>query len=222
MENEKRIKSYVLRASRMSKGQQDAYNRYYDQYCIEYCERVVDFSKVFVDKNVYIEIGFGMGRATADIAQEYPDNAYIGIEVHKPGVGRLLYEINERKLKNMKIISHDAVEVLEKMIKPGSVSGFHIFFPDPWPKNKHHKRRLINDVFLKLLVSKLDEKGYIYTVTDWDNYAEQISSVLEEESNLYNSLKAGETLPFRRPQTAFENKGIRKNHKIYEFFYRKR
>ena len=221
MEKNHRIKSYVLRASRMSKGQREAIDKYFVRYSIPYIESEIDFDDYFNKKQIFIEIGFGMGDATAEIAFDNPEKSYLGIEVHKPGIGKLLSEINRMKLKNIRIIDHDAVEVLEKMIPDSSVSGFHIFFPDPWPKKKHRKRRIFNENFLEILVSKLQIDGYIYTSTDWDDYADQMEMVLTGNIRVANASLEGNIRPFTRPVTSFEKKGIKKNHRISEFYFKR-
>ncbi len=220
-ENKREIKSYVLRAGRMSKGQRAAWDNLKEKYSIEYSDKLIDFTEIFGSGNVCIEIGFGMGTATALIAEKNPEMNFIGIEVHRPGVGRLLADIEEKNLCNLKIINFDAVSVLKTMVPEGSVSGFHIFFPDPWPKQKHQKRRLINDNFTQLLVNKLADGGYIYTATDWENYAEQMLQVFNANKNLQNQFPDWAESPLWRPQTAFERKGLDKKHVIRELFFKK-
>ncbi|MDC7227138.1 MAG: tRNA (guanosine(46)-N7)-methyltransferase TrmB [Spirochaetales bacterium] len=218
-EERKKIKSYVLRASRMSKGQKIALELLSEKYCIEFQDDFLDIKDKFNSERLCIEIGFGMGTATGKIAADNPDMNFLGIEVHKPGVGRLLSDIQSRGLSNLRIINHDAVEVLEKMIPDSSIEGFHIFFPDPWPKKKHHKRRLLNDEFTALLVSKLRPNGYIYAVTDWEDYAKQMLAVLSSNKDLKNAFEGWADSPGWRPQTAFERKGLDKNHIIRELYF---
>ncbi len=220
MEERKNIKSYVLRASRMSSGQKKAIETLSDKYCIEYKRETIDFRNYFRQGDVCIEIGFGMGVATAEIAAKNPDMNYIGIEVHKPGVGRLLAAIEKTGLKNLMIINHDAVEVLTEMIPDNSITGVHIFFPDPWPKKKHHKRRLINTEFVSLLRKKLTPDGYIYAATDWEDYAGQMLKVFNSAKGLKNQFDKWAESPVWRPETAFERKGINKNHVIRELYYK--
>ena len=220
MEDNRRIKSYVLRASRMSNAQKYAIEHYAEKHCIEYRAASLDYSSYFSTDEICIEIGFGMGKATADIAEKNPETAYLGIEVHKPGVGKLLDEIEKRKIANLKIINHDAVEVLETMIPDSSLAGVHIFFPDPWQKQRHHKRRLINPEFTHLLMQKLKPGGYIYTATDWENYAEQMLEIFSSEKKLINQFSLWADSPLWRPETAFENKGLKKNHVIRELFFK--
>ena len=203
----------------MSPAQQNAYDTLFQQFSLPYREEYLSSEELLVGKSeVVIEIGFGMGDATHQIAQDNPDISYIGVEVHKPGVGRLLYRIKENSISNLRIIEHDAVEVLDKMIPPGSVSGFHIFFPDPWPKKKHHKRRLIQDEFVARLADKLKPGGYVYAVTDWENYAEHILDVLNR-SSLQNKYSHYADPQDWRPGTKFERKGREKSHAIYELMF---
>ena len=218
-ENRKKIKSYVLRASRMSKGQKIALEELSDKYCIDFDEKKIDPVEIFGTDKICIEIGFGMGTATAEIAAKMPEMNYIGIEVHKPGVGRLLAAVENQNLKNIRIINHDAVEVLEKMLPDNSIDGFHIFFPDPWPKKKHHKRRLLNDDFTALMTVKLKPGGYIYAATDWEDYAEQMLDVFSRNTGLKNKYDKWAEPPGWRPQTAFERKGLEKQHSIRELYY---
>ena len=220
MEHRKEIKSYVLRASRMSHGQRQALDKYKDKYCIGYSDGLLDLSEHF-EHPLCIEIGFGMGTATSAIAKKNPDKSYLGIEVHVPGVGRLLSSIENEGLKNIRIINHDAVEVLKNMIPADSVEGFHIFFPDPWPKKKHHKRRLINEEFTSLLVSRLKIGGYIYAATDWEDYAGQMLRVLSANTDLGNSFEKWADSPVWRPETAFEHKGKLKDHVIRELYFKR-
>lgn len=216
----RRVRSYVLRAGRLSKGQQRAIEQYSKYYCLDYKDALLDTQDVFGNAQpLIIEIGFGMGDATSRIAQQFQDHNFIGIEVFTPGVGKLLGEIDEKKLENMRIIQHDAVDVLNHMIQDGSVSGFHIFFPDPWPKKKHHKRRLIQSPFVRLLTQKLKPAGYIYAVTDWEDYAQQMLEVLSGEQGLSNRYDGFADPVSWRPGTKFEQKGLNKDHRIRELWF---
>lgn len=213
------VKSYVLRAGRMSPAQQSAYDTLSEQFTIPFRENCLSEEELRQGKSdVVIEIGFGMGDATHRIARENPGKAYIGVEVHKPGVGRLLYHIREQGIENLWIIEHDAVAVLDKMIPPESINGFHIFFPDPWPKKKHHKRRLIQREFVEKLAGRLARGGYLYCVTDWENYAEHMLAVLEGSSLKNRYAAYAEPQPWR-PGTKFERKGKEKSHSIYELMF---
>ena len=171
-----------------------------------------------------VEIGFGMGEATAAIAQVLGDKNFIGIEVHTPGVGALLKLIGENDIHNLRIIQHDAVEVLTQMIADNSLAGLHIFFPDPWPKKRHHKRRLIQPALVKLLVQKLASGGYIHLVTDWQEYAQQMLEVLGNETMLRNSVVRGEGYaprPHYRGSSSFERKGLAKGHGVWDLVFTK-
>jgi len=184
-----RIRSFVLRAGRTTAGQQRAIEELGPQFLIPYQDENLDLVKVFggSTKPKILEIGFGMGETTAKIAALRPDDDFLGIEVHLPGVGALLKLIGENQLSNLRVIRHDAVEVLENMIAPNSLDGIHIYFADPWHKKRHHKRRLIQEKFVRLLTSRLKAGGYLHLATDWHNYAEQMLLVLNAEPTIHNS-----------------------------------
>ena len=169
-----------------------------------------------------LEIGFGMGATTAEIAATRPADDFLGVEVHEPGVGALLKLIGEHTLTNIRIIQHDAVEVLEHMIAPESLDGVHIYFPDPWHKARHHKRRLIQPKFVALLVSRLKPGGYIHLATDWQNYAEQMLEVLSAEPALQNTADGYAPRPAYRPVTKFERRGIKLGHGVWDLVFRRR
>lgn len=216
------VKTYVLRAGRMTAAQQKAYNELAPSWCIPFEEKKLNFVDIFGNTNpVIIEIGFGMGHATVDIAAKNPDINYLGIEVHTPGVGRVLSEINRLELKNLYLIEYDALEVLEKMIGDNSVNGFHIFFPDPWPKKRHHKRRLIQRPRTNLLAQKLAPGGYLYFVTDIVEYAEFALEELKLTPNLKNKYDGFAQPQPWRSQTKFERKGLEADHKITEILFEK-
>ena len=232
--SERRIKSFVLRQGRFSKAQREAFETSGPEYLVEYKNEPVTFKNLFNNNNpVIIEIGFGNGFATAEIAERRRDNNYIGIEVYKPGIGNLLKYIGDKKLENIRIFNHDAVEIIDSMIEADSVEGFHIFFPDPWHKKRHNKRRLINPQFTEKLVKRLKPGGYIYAVTDWEDYGIQMQKVLRNCSSLYSPFKGyakadpdeeknvNADIPWR-PETRFEEKGLKKNHGIYESFFLKK
>lgn len=221
MTAKREIKSYVIRSSRMTPVQKKAYNTLLKSYSINFSEDIVDFDCYFEIKDIFCEIGFGMGDATLEIAEKNRDKAYIAIDVHKPGIGKILHEIDKKGLKNIKIIEYDAVKVFEKMFKDESISGVHIFFPDPWPKKKHYKRRLIKEDFINLISQKLKVHAYIYICTDWENYANQILSVLSKINSLKNKYNDFAPKQDWRPKTKFETKGIQKSHKIWEFYFEK-
>ena len=214
-ENHK-IKSYVLRAGRFTDAQKRVYNLYSEKYLIPFEEKLSYPNVFFNNKNpVILEIGFGMGLATAIIAENNPGKNYLGIEVFRPGIGRLLWEINKRSLANIRIIEHDAVEVVEKMIAPSSLEALHIFFPDPWPKKRHHKRRLIKRPFTDSLAKLLLPNGYLYMVTDWKDYAEWALDELNLTAELKNTYLDFAEPQKWRPRTKFEQKGLDQNHEVW-------
>jgi tRNA (guanine-N7-)-methyltransferase len=216
------IKSYVIRAGRMSVAQRRSYETLGTNFCVPFGREALDFSAVFGSDNpVTLEIGFGMGIATAEIAGENPDKNYLGVEVHRPGIGRLLWEIEKRVLTNIRIIEYDVVDVLEKMIPPSSLAAFHIFFPDPWPKKRHHKRRLVTRPFTETLVEKLLPGGYIYMVTDWADYGDWALAELSATAGLRNPHEGFAPPQPWRPQTKFERKGLDKHHDVRELFFLK-
>jgi len=219
MNTDRKIRSYVLRQGRMSRLQTASYEKLKSVYCVPFIPGKIDFKELFPETgDVIIEIGFGMGTATADIAEKNRDKNYLGIEVHTPGVGKLLSEIEGRRLNNVRIIQHDAAEVIRIMIPDKSIQGFHIFFPDPWPKKKHHKRRLIQHPFTVLLTEKLTDKGYIYMATDWQEYAEQMEKCVSEIKRLLYPVPESDSFKPWRPETKFERKGMSQGHGIYEIF----
>lgn len=216
------VHTFVLRAGRMTDAQRKAYETLSPRWCIPFNEFPLNYIDVFDNLNpVTIEIGFGMGKATAIIAQNNPEKNYIGLEVHRPGVGRLLNEIEAKNLSNLYIIEHDAIEVLEKMIPDESVSAFHIFFPDPWPKKKHHKRRLVQRPRTEILAKKLASGGYLYMATDWEPYAEFALEELSLTPGLKNKYEGYAPHQEWRPETKFENKGLQADRKICELFFEK-
>ena len=186
-EHRRTIKTYVMRSGRMTAAQERSYNELAPAWCIPFENKKLNFIDVFGNTNpIIVEIGFGMGDATIKIAEENPDINYLGIEVHKPGVGKVLSEIKKRELKNLYVIEYDALDVLETMIGDNSVNGFHIFFPDPWHKKRHHKRRLVQRPRTDLFAQKLTPGGYIYFVTDIIDYAEFALEQLEQTPHLKN------------------------------------
>lgn len=217
------IKTFVLRQGRMTSAQERDYEELYPVWCIDYKEEYLDFEKVFGNKNpVVVEIGFGMGAATVQIAKNNPDINYLGIEVHRPGVGKVLGDIKTMELKNLYIIQYDALDVLEKMIPDESVSGFHIFFADPWPKKKHHKRRLVQRPRTNLFESKLKKDGYVYFVTDWQEYADFALEELNATEGLKNKYDGFAEHQTWRPETKFERKGLNADRVINELFFVKK
>ncbi len=216
------IRSFVLRQGRVSNAQRRAVDTQLSVYGIAYAPGELDFEQVFGRKApTILEIGFGMGETTAQIAQAHPENNYLGIEVHTPGVGGLLKLIVENGLTNLRLVQHDAVEVLTHMIAPASLAGAHIFFPDPWPKKRHHKRRLIQPGFVSLLASRLAPGAYLHSATDWQEYAEQILAVFTAEPALANTAPGFAPRPDYRPLTKFESRGLKLGHGVWDIIFRK-
>ncbi len=200
----------------MTRAQNAALIRSWDRFGIEF-GTTVDTKVLFPNaKEVIIEIGFGMGDATAEIAKAHPDNGYIAIEVHPPGIGKLLSLIEEHELTNVYIIEGDAIEILQTMFTDHSINGFHLFFPDPWPKLKHNKRRIVNAEFLALIHQKLINGGYINIATDWVPYAEWIKDAF---ANSVQFIGGEVPRPDWRPYTKFEGKGLAKEHRVSDFHY---
>ena len=214
------IRSFVVRAGRLGPGQARALAELGPRFVLPYAAQVQDFDAVFGRHAPRVlEIGFGMGDATAAIAQARPDTDFIGVEVHTPGVGALLKRIGEAGLTNLRIVQHDAVDVIEQMIAPASLAGVHVFFPDPWHKKKHHKRRLIQPEFVRRLVSRLAPGGYLHCATDWQPYAEQMLEVLTAEPGLRNSASGYAPKPDYRPLTKFENRGLKLGHGVWDLVF---
>jgi len=214
------LKSYVIRAGRYTTAQKKAYDALSASFLIPFSEEKIDFSKIFANKNgVTLEIGFGMGLATAEIAEKNPDKNYLGVEVHRPGIGRLLWEIEKRAISNIRIIEYDAVPVVEKMIPLGSLDAVHIFFPDPWPKKRHRKRRLVQRPFTETLAACLKPNGYLYMATDWEDYALHALEELSATANLRNVYENFAPPQDWRPKTKFEQKGLAKDHAIREIYF---
>jgi tRNA (guanine-N7-)-methyltransferase len=217
------IRSFVVRAGRMGPGQSRALAELGPRFVIPYSAQRHDFDASFGRQAPHVlEIGFGMGDATATIARGRPDTDFIGVEVHTPGVGALLKRIGEMGLTNLRLIQHDAVEVLEQMIEPDSLAGVHVFFPDPWHKKKHNKRRLIQAGFVRLLASRLQPGAYLHCATDWQPYAEQMLEVLGAEPTLRNSAAGYAPKPDYRPLTKFENRGLKLGHGVWDLVFIKR
>jgi len=214
------LKSYVIRKGHFTDAQKKAYDSLYEKYIIPFADNKLDFQNIFRNPaGVTLEIGFGSGFATAEIAQANPDKNYLGIEVHRPGIGKLLWEIEKRSLDNIRIIEYDAAAAAEKMIPDGSLDAIHIFFPDPWPKKRHHKRRLIQAPFTLTLARRLKPGGYLYMVTDWEDYAACALASLASCPTLKNAYEDFAVGQDWRPKTKFEQKGLAKDHKIRELFF---
>jgi len=216
------IRSYVLRQGRVSNAQQRAYDTLLPKFGIPYSEQPLDLDRAFGrGAPKILEIGFGMGETTAVIAAAHPENDYLGIEVHTPGIGSLLKQIEEKNLSNVRVIQRDAVEVLQHMIAPASLAGIHIFFPDPWPKKRHHKRRLLQSAFVALLASRMQAGAYLHIATDWQEYAEQVLEALNAEPTLTNTTESYASRPDYRPLTKFEQRGLKLGHEVWDIVFRR-
>ncbi|MCB1905968.1 MAG: tRNA (guanosine(46)-N7)-methyltransferase TrmB [Rhodocyclaceae bacterium] len=216
------IRSFVLRQGRMSPAQARHLERMMPSVGIAYEPAPIDAVALFGRQvPLVLEIGFGMGAATAEIAQARPAEDFIGIEVHGPGVGNLCKLIDERGIANLRIVQHDAVEVLRDMIPPATLAGVHVFFPDPWPKKRHHKRRLVQPPLVRLVAERLIPGGYLHCATDWQDYADQMLSVLSAEPLLENTSAGFAPRPGYRPLTKFEARGIRLGHGVWDLLFRR-
>lgn len=222
MSGERAIRSYVLRQGRVSNAQARAHKDGLPRHGVPYSPQRVDLDTVFGRHAPKIlEIGSGMGETTALIASANPGKDYLAIEVHTPGVGSLLKLIDEGELSNLKVIQHDAVEVLNHMIAESTLSAIHVFFPDPWPKKRHHKRRLIQPPLVALLCSRLEPQGLLHLATDWEEYAAQMLEVLSRESSLENTAADFAARPASRPLTKFESRGLKLGHRVWDLVFRK-
>ena len=220
---EHRIRSFVTRAGRLSTAQARAIEQVGPRFCIPYQKAAIDARAAFGRTAPTIfEIGFGMGEMTAAIATGMPEKNFIAVEVHTPGVGSLLKQIGEQGLQNLRLLQHDAVEVLTHMIAPASLDGVHVFFPDPWHKARHNKRRLIQPPLVELLCSRLVPGGYLHCATDWQDYAEQMLAVMGAEPALVNTADSYAPRPAYRPVTKFENRGLRLGHGVWDLVFRRR
>jgi tRNA (guanine-N7-)-methyltransferase len=216
------IRSYVLRQGRFSPAQQRAYAELMPQLGVPYAPAALDFPALFGRRApVVVEVGSGMGETTARIAAENPDTDYLAIEVHAPGVGSLLRRVAEEGLTNVRVVQHDAVEVLRDMVPAGSLAAIHVFFPDPWPKKRHHKRRLVQPAFAALAASRLVRGGRLHVATDWQEYAGQVLTVLSEVPGLRNTAEAFAPRPPWRPETKFERRGRNLGHGVWDVLFEK-
>ena len=223
VEHPRPIRSFVRRTGRTTPAQARALAEQGERYLLPYHPQLLDFEAVFQRRApTVLEIGFGMGEATAQIAALMPDTNFLCCEVHEPGVGALLKRIGEQGLANIRIVQHDAVEVLEHMVPASSLAGVHVFFPDPWHKARHNKRRLIQAPLVARLASRLQSGGYLHCATDWESYAQQMLEVLEAEPQLENTAAAFAPRPHYRPLTKFENRGLKLGHGVWDLVFRKR
>jgi tRNA (guanine-N7-)-methyltransferase len=214
------VRSYKLRGRRITEGQQEAWDRLWPVFGIENSDQKIKLAELFPDsKRIIMEIGFGMGEATAQIALADPTTGYLAVEVHRPGIGKLLLRIEEGELKNLRTIEGDAFEVFEQMIVDSSLDGVHLFFPDPWPKARHFKRRIVNQEFIASVAAKLKPGAFLHIATDWQPYAEWIA----EEFTKQSFFTGGEVQrPDWRPLTRFEDQGINKEHPVADFRFIKK
>jgi len=217
------IRSFVNRRSHITQGQQEALEAFLTTWSLAYRPTLLNLTETFErEAPTILEIGFGMGETTEKIALARPDDNFLGVEVFNAGVGALLKRIEASSLNNIRIIQHDAVEVLRDMLAPKSLAGVHIYFPDPWPKTRHHKRRLLQPPLVALLASRMAPGAYIHCATDWEHYAEQILAVLSAETSLLNTCEGFAPRPEFRPLTKFENRGLRLGHDVWDVIFIKR
>lgn len=218
-----RIRSFIRRQGRLTQGQQQALDHYWHKFCLD---PFVDYDFVQVfgrQAPLVFEIGFGNGDSLAQMAADNPNLDYIGIEVHRPGVGHLLMKLAQMDLTNVRVYCHDAIDILEQRIMDNSLSGIHLFFPDPWPKKKHHKRRIVRPSFVQSVEKKLKTGGYFHAATDWQNYAENMLTTFSAQKGLINTSKTGDYCerPSYRPLTKFEQRGIRLGHDVRDLIFLK-
>ena len=212
-----------MRQGRISSAQQRALATLMPEYGIPFADHRLDFDQVFGRSAPRVlEVGFGMGETTAAIAQLRPDDDFLAIEVHSPGVGALLRRIRELGLTNVRVVQHDAVELVAAMIPEASLAGVHVFFPDPWPKKRHHKRRLLKPEFVHALALRLAMGGYLHVATDWETYAQEILHTLTAESLLENTAEGFAPRPSYRPLTKFEMRGLALGHRVWDIRFRRR
>ncbi|HEX4885066.1 MAG TPA: tRNA (guanosine(46)-N7)-methyltransferase TrmB [Casimicrobiaceae bacterium] len=206
----------------MSPAQQRAFDDLLPRFGLPFAHAPLDFAQAFGRRApVVLEIGFGMGETTAAIAAAHPERDFVGIEVHAPGVGALLKRIAEQGLANVRIIRHDAVEVVERMIPAGALAGIHVYFPDPWPKKRHHKRRLLKPPFVRALAQRLGPGGYLHAATDWEDYAQEMLATLAAEPLLVNTADGYAPRPAWRPPTKFEQRGVALGHAVFDLLFRR-
>ena len=217
------IRSFVLRQGRFSTAQREAFDTLLPRFGIPYSPTPINLAKAFGRTNPKIlEIGFGMGETTAAIAALHPQHDFLAIDVHAPGVGSLLRLIDREHLTNLRIVNHDAVDVVQQMIAPGALAAVHVFFPDPWPKKRHHKRRLLQPAFVHALAERLEPAGYLHTATDWEDYAVEMLATLDGEPLLANSSTGYAPRPAYRPLTKFERRGLARGHGVWDLVFSRR
>ena len=217
------IRSFVLRQGRFSPAQQRACEALLPRFGVPYAPALLDLAAIFGRYNPKIlEIGSGMGEATAAIAEAQPDRDFLAVEVHSPGVGGLLKLIEDKGLANVRIVQHDAADVVAHMIAPGALAGIHVFFPDPWPKKRHHKRRLLQPGFISALAQRLAPGGYLHVATDWEDYAADILASASAEALLVNTAASFAPRPAYRPATKFETRGLKLGHGVWDIVFERR
>lgn len=217
------IRSFIRRQGRATTGQKFALDNVWDAYCLS-PDKIYDSIEIFGRKApLIIEIGFGNGSSLAEMAKANPELNYLGIEVHRPGVGHLMLLLEQQGIKNVRIYHHDAIEILQQKIADNSVAGIHLFFPDPWQKRRHHKRRIVRPEFVELFRNKLESGGYFHAATDWEHYAKKMLAVLSASKGLINSSKDNTYCkrPDYRPLTKFENRGLRLGHGVWDLIFKK-
>ena len=218
----RKIQSFVKRSGRLTEGQRFGLNELWPKFGLDVSTQPIEFDQIF-DQNqaVVLEIGFGNGDSLLEMAINEPEHNFLGIEVYEAGVGRLINEANKHNLSNLKIIKEDAVEILKNNIADNSLSGFQLYFPDPWHKKKHHKRRIVSPEFMSLMASKLKHGAFVHMATDWEDYAIQMMEVLEAHPNFKNTQGAHiySSRPMRRPITKFEKRGERLGHGVWDLTF---
>jgi len=224
-ERHRRVRSFVLRTGRMTAGQKAAYQMLWPRYGLSIHDGILEPDGIFGrSQPLILEIGFGMGHSLIEMAANAPTNNYIGVEVHRPGVGKLLQMMEQTGVDNIRVFEHDVVDVLQSCISDSSLSGVQIFFPDPWHKKKHHKRRLITPEFTSLLATKIHAGGFLHLATDWENYAQQMLEVLRSSDCFDNAAEEGEFIarPASRPLTKFERRAQRLNYSTWDLYFIRR
>jgi tRNA (guanine-N7-)-methyltransferase len=220
----RRIRSFVRREGRLTAAQARALEQQWPRLGLEPGDSEIDFPRVFGrSAPVILEIGFGNGESLATIAESHPQNDYIGIEVHRPGVGSLLLRLEQQQIDNVRVICHDAAEVIQKNIPDNSLDAIYLFFPDPWPKKKHHKRRLVQAGLVQQLRQKLKVGGRLHMATDWQDYAEHMLVVMSAADGFANTAASGDYCPRPdyRPETKFERRGLRLGHGVWDLVYKR-
>ena len=219
----RRIRSFVKREGRFTRAQQRAFDLYWDKFGVEYTSDQLILSDLFErDAPTILEIGFGNGESLATMAENNPDKNYFGIEVHRPGVGQLLQSIADKELSSVRASIHDAIEVITHQIPDNSLAGVQIFFPDPWPKTRHHKRRIIQSEFMTLIATKLKPNGFVHLATDWAHYAEHMMEVMQGHQDYENTVAGFIERPDFRPVTKFETRGLKLGHEIFDLMFVKK